>query len=141
MRIYARFVDLSPRGQSITIAGMIFIQTTASPIHAYRYVVEWNPLGAPDCDQPVQECWTFRNWLVAEADEPTDRVTCSGMSFRVDFARNRVVLRVPSSCLQGPKAVRVRLESAQQTSEGTYVDDAFSNQVNVVGQSDLIPAG
>ena len=71
----------------------------------------------------------------------TNRVTCSVMSFRVDFARNRVVLRVSSSCLQGPKAVRVRLESAQQTSKGTYVDDAFSNQVNVVGQSDLIPAG
>ena len=60
VRIYARFVDLSPRGQSITIGGMIFIQTKASPIHADRYVVEWNPLGAPDCDQPVQECWTLQ---------------------------------------------------------------------------------
>ena len=63
------------------------------------------------------------------------------MSFRVDFARNRVVLRVPRSCLQVPKAERVRLESAQQTSKSTYVDDAFSSQANVVGQSDLIPAG
>ena len=48
---------------------------------------------------------------------------------------------MPRSCVQDPKTVRVRLESAQQTSEGTYVDDAFSNQVNAVGQSDLIPAG
>lgn len=112
-----------------------------NPIHAYRYFVEWDPIGTPGCDQPVQRCWTFRNYLIPETDEVPDPVTCNGMSFKVDFGENRVFLKIPRTCLGNPKAGRLRLESGHQTSDGSYTDNAFSGRANDTGITDFIPAG
>jgi hypothetical protein len=73
-----------------------------------------------------------------------DAVHCSGMSHTIDYAKNKVILVVPRSCLGKPRWVQVaeatfRMEdtSTGTTSGGTtssdsptfYADDAFSSYV------------
>jgi len=52
-------------------------------------------------------------------------VRCRAMTHQIDYPNDRVILRVPSSCLRYPASVRVGAGTVMLANERTYFDDGY----------------